>query len=189
VADQLYLSYRLNGFSAFNMLRQYEKALKLFPFSKLSTARAIMRVTAVAFGEPPLTEDVYEYPLDLDVMIEAARTFVGSDCAIELETHWELWDFADGEWKLAPAPVSILAFGPEFESESEDHVRINLGLDSRFLPNPSLPNHLFMAQSNVRSLLHLVEQFDRSLPVESRRLWTESGENFAEQLQAMVGKQ
>jgi hypothetical protein len=43
-----------------------------------------------------------------------------------------------------------------------------------------------MARSNIRSLLHLVRELDGALNAESRKLWTESGENFAERLQAAL---
>jgi hypothetical protein len=37
-------------------------------------------------------------------------------------------------------------------------------------------------QSNIKSLLKLVHDLDDALPVETRLLWSESGENFAEKL-------
>ena len=46
-----------------------------------------------------------------------------------------------------------------------------------------LPNYGFMAQSNIRSLLHLVHELDAAFPSAVRTLWTESGENFAQRLQ------
>jgi hypothetical protein len=39
MADQLYLSYKLRNFSAQNMLRHYEKLLRIFPFSRLAGRR------------------------------------------------------------------------------------------------------------------------------------------------------
>jgi hypothetical protein len=65
-------------------------------------------------------------------------------------------------------------------------MRIDFGIDERFLPQPELPNNLFMARSNVRSLLHLVHELDGNFNVMERRLWTESGENFAVRLQAAL---
>jgi hypothetical protein len=40
-----------------------------------------------------------------------------------------------------------------------------------------------MIQSNIKSLLKLVHDLDDALPVETRRLWTESGGSFSEKLQ------
>jgi hypothetical protein len=47
---------------------------------------------------------------------------------------------------------------------------------------------LKMGQSNLRSLLHLVNQLEATLPVEKRHLWSESGANFADLLKDMVSK-
>ena len=90
------------------------------------------------------------------------------------------------EWKLLPARAVLACFGPDYESEREDHLRIDFGIDTHFLPQPDLPNHLFMVRSNVRSLLHLVHELDRVVVPETRKLWTESGENFADRLQAAM---
>jgi hypothetical protein len=48
--DRLYLSYRLRGFTAQNMLRHFEKALRVFPFSRLRPGAAIA-VYAVEIAE------------------------------------------------------------------------------------------------------------------------------------------
>jgi len=99
-----------------------------------------------------------------------------------LETYWDLWQY-DKEWSLAPARVTLAAFCPEFESDREDDIRVEFGIDTHFLPQTDLPNFLFMARSNIRSLLHLVHELDSAFPAATRTLWTESGENFAERLQ------
>jgi hypothetical protein len=39
-----------------------------------------------------------------------------------------------------------------------------------------------MIQSNITSLLKLVHDLDDALPVDTRRLWSESGENFSDKL-------
>jgi hypothetical protein len=39
-----------------------------------------------------------------------------------------------------------------------------------------------MIQSNIQSLLKLVHDLDDALPVETRRLWSESGDNFSDKL-------
>jgi hypothetical protein len=40
----------------------------------------------------------------------------------------------------------------------------------------------------VRSLLHLVHEIDRTFVINQRRLWTETGQNFAETLQAALAE-
>ena len=56
MADQLFLSYRLRGFTENNMLRHYEKMLRQFPFSRLNASGSVLRVHAVSWDEPPLIE-------------------------------------------------------------------------------------------------------------------------------------
>ena len=93
VADLLYLSYKLRGFSNMNMLRHWERLLRVFPFSKLAKSSNLFRVQAVAFTEPALYEASYPDPLNLDAILEAAREFTGSDCAAQLEGKWDIWQF------------------------------------------------------------------------------------------------
>ena len=185
VADQLYLSYKLRAFSNMNMLRNWERVLRVFPFSRLSQTASTVRVSAVSFSEPPLFERSLPDPFDLDAVLELAKEFTGSDCAAQLESKWDLWQYTN-EWKLAPARVVFSSFASEFEDSDGDHLRVDFGPDSLFLPDPDLPNAAFMAQSNIKSLLHFVHEADSALTVESRRLWTESGENFAERLQTAL---
>ena len=187
VADQLYLSYKLRGFSDMNMLRHWERLLRVFPFSRLSTGASTFRVQAVSFREPPLYERSLPDPFDLNIVLQDAKEFTGSDCAAQLESKWDIWQYLDKDWKLAPARVVFTCFASKFEDAEEDeHLRVDFGADSLFLPDPDLPNALFMSQSNIRSLLHFVHEADQAVMAESRRLWTESGENFAERLQATL---
>jgi hypothetical protein len=46
---------------------------------------------------------------------------------------------------------------------------------------------LRIGQSNIRSLLHLVEEIDRVMKPERRTLWSESGANFADVLRGALG--
>lgn len=187
MADQLYLSYQVHGFTAQNMVRHFEKLLRLFPYSRLHRAGATLRVHAISTTEPPLVEELFEQvPEGLDRVIAAVREFTAPDCGAFLDTAWDVWQFDAGDWSLAPSRVTLACFGPGFENEPEENLRVDFGIDTHFLPQPGLPEYLFMARSNVRSLLHLVHELDRAFPSNVRRLWTESGENFAARLQAAL---
>jgi hypothetical protein len=183
--DRLFLSLRLRGYNSNNMLRHYERMLKLFPFSRLSKTASVLRINAVSESEPPVHEQSFEHPPDPEAIIAAAKEFSTADCVVQLETRWDLWQF-DKEWQLAPAGVTLACVGPEFEADEHEHLRIDFGIDAHFLPQHDLPNNLFMARSNIRSLLHFVGELDRELTVEHKRLWSESGENFAARLQAAL---
>jgi hypothetical protein len=184
MADQLFLSYRLRGFTESNMVRHFEKMLRAFPFSKLAKTGVLLRTNAVSFNEPPLYEQAFE-TADVDAIVAAVREYQQPDCASTVEAQWDLWQY-DGDWKLIPSRASLVLFGPKFETDEDDHVRIDVGLDTLFLPEPELPGSARMTQSNVRSLLHLAHELDNTLAVERRRLWTETGENLAERLGAVL---
>jgi hypothetical protein len=163
------------------MLRHFGKMLALFPFSKLSARGPVLRVYAIEYAEPPLIERAFPPGADPQSVIEASGEFTHEDCAVQVDGWWDLWQF-DQEWTLAPAPVTLACFGPSFEQDADDHLRIDFGTDARFLPQPGVEDSLRPVQSNIRSLLHLVSEIDRTLALERRQLWSESGANFAEVL-------
>jgi hypothetical protein len=212
MADQLFLSYWLRNYSDSTMLRNYEKLLRLFPFSRLGQQPSTFKIMAVDVSEPVVAEIPYSPPVPIDDVLAVAKDFQNADACYRLETWWDLWQFtseqANSEWKLAPARVALCCFGPEFnQSPSADTVpleaprtpviefpnpnddaalgcalEIEFGIDANFLPQPDLPDSPRMIESNIKSLLKLVHDLDDALPVETRRLWSESGENFAEKL-------
>jgi len=163
------------------MLRHFGKLLGLFPFSKLSDRGPVLRIYGIEYAEPPLIERAFPNDADPAEIVEAAREFAHEDCAVQVDGCWDLWQF-DGEWKLAPAAVTLLCFGPVFDQDSDDHLRIDFGTDARFLPQPGIEGSLRPVQSNIRSLLHLVGEIDKTLALERRQLSSESGANFAEVL-------
>jgi hypothetical protein len=181
----------VRGFSESSMSRHLETLLALFPFSKLAARGPVLRVYAVALSEPPLLEREFAPggpPVTLaTAMLEEAKDFVDTDCCLEVEATWDLWQW-NGEWKLAPAAVTILCFGPGFESDAGDQLRIEFGPDFRFLPMQDVEGSLRMGRSNLLSLLHLVGDIERALPIKRRRIWSESGANFAELLAETVAR-
>ncbi len=168
------------------MLRHFGKMLAVFPFSKLAARGLVLRVYAIEFAEPPLVEREFPPGTEPSVILDAAREFTHEDCAVQVDAFWDLWQF-DGDWQLRPAPVTLACFGPEFDNEIGDHLRIEFGIDAHFLPMPGIEGSARMVQSNVRSMLHLVKEIDERLDLERRKLWSESGENFAEVLAHSLG--
>ena len=207
MADQLFLSYWLRNYSDSTMLRNYEKLLRLFPFSLLAQQATTFKIMAVDPSEPVVAEIPYSPPVPIEAVLAVAKDFQNADASYRLETWWDLWQF-DVDWKLAPARVALCCFGPEFNQSpsgldrapdaqpasviafpnpNEDAaigcaLEIEFGIDANFLPQPDLPDSPRMIESNIKSLLKLVHDLDDALPVETRRLWSESGENFAEKL-------
>ncbi len=113
MADQLFLSYWLRNYSDATMLRNYEKLLRLFPFSRLGQQASTFKIMAVDVSEPVVAEIPYPPPVPMDDVLAVAKDFQNPDSSYRLETWWDLWQFND-EWKLAPARVALCCFGPEF---------------------------------------------------------------------------
>lgn len=176
------------------MLRHYGKALELFPFSPVNPADSVLRVQAISSAEPPLLEQAFLDPIDPKAVREAAEAFLHDDCAYSFETWWGLWTY-EKDWKLQPERVTIHCFGPRFndspqgeEERQAEHLRVDFGLDTWFLPQAELPNAAWYARSNLKGLLKYVHTLDEALPVERRTVWTESGGNFAERLREAAGE-
>ncbi|HLG95553.1 MAG TPA: hypothetical protein VKX49_04495 [Bryobacteraceae bacterium] len=181
MADQLYLSYKLRNFTPQNMLRHYEKLLRTFPFSRLARQASTFKILGVDYNQPPALEIPYPPPVPVDGVLAVANDFENPDSCYRLESWWDLWQF-EGDWKIEPSRVALCCFGPEFEHESDDNLTVEFGIDAHFLPQPGVPNSVRMVQSNIKSLLKLVHDLDDALPVDTRRLWSESGENFSDKL-------
>src|SRR5271166_723768 len=99
MADQLYLSYWLRNFNDQNMLKHYEKLLRMFPFSRLARQPSTFKVIAVDYNEPAVLEAPFPPPVQLDQVIVAAKDFTNADSCYRLETWWDLWQF-ETDWKL-----------------------------------------------------------------------------------------
>ena len=130
-------------------------------------------------------------PIELDLIIPIFREYQGEDIAYIVDGWWDLWQM-EQDWELRPARVALSCFGPEFdngterrESEQED-LRIDFGVDSSFLPQAEIAGSAKLIEANIKSLLRLVHELEHTLPVETRRLETESGENFADRLSRLL---
>ena len=174
-----------------NMTRHFERMLSNFPFSPQGPANTILRVQAISSDEPDVRENVFPDPVDVKAIGIVMQEAGSSDSCFQVEGFWGLWQYENNEWKLTPSPVTLLCFGPEFEGldledGSRENMRIELGLESQFLVRPELPNSAYFAQSNLKGLLQLSNILDQTLAVDKRKLWSESGENFADKFKAFL---
>ncbi len=184
--DRLFLSYWLRGYTEHNMLRHYATALRKFPFSRLSPSLQL-RIFEDELVEPPVFEHLYDGPEDFDRMLDEAKHHQAPNYGYELEAQWDLWQWVNREWQLAPVRVSLFCFGPAFDALNRDHLEVDFGIEGHFLPQPAgAGNSLPMVQSNIRSLLKFVQDLDGSLNAERRQLWSESGDNFAARLESAL---
>ena len=194
MTDQLYLSIWLERGSHAKRLKHFETLLRLFPFSQRPQGQTTVSVQAVDSTEPPLLERPMNGPIDVEDVLEILHDYTGDDVAQRVESFWDLWQFIDGNWALAPARVALICQGPEFDNNTEDAIqdqeqlRIEFGVDINYLPQPEIAGSARLTESNLRSLLRLVHELDSTLPVKKRRLETESGENFAERLQQVAAE-
>ena len=188
MTDQLFLSIWLERRARAHLQRHFQTLLQLFPFSQREQPQSVLSILAVDSTEPPLLERPVNGPVNLEEVLEIFSEYKGEDVAYELESWWDLWVFTD-DWKVAPARVSLSCFGPQFdngtdrEPTAQEDLRIDFGIDSHYLPQLDVEGSARLVQSNIKSMLRLVHEIDSTLPVGTRRLETESGENFAERLQ------
>jgi hypothetical protein len=171
------------------MLAHFEKLLGLFPYSRLSERGPELRLYAIELAEPPQFEREFPPGTPPKPIIEAAAEFMHDDCACEIDTAWDLWEYQEEDWELAPSPVTLECYGAQFDNEIGDHLRIDFGPDARFLPELEIEGSLRMSQSNLRSLVHLVHDVERFLDLERRKLWSEGGTDPAAAiLQALASR-
>jgi hypothetical protein len=183
MAELLFLSCWVRGFTGHNMLAHFEKVLRVFPFSKLGP-EAVIRVYPIEIAEPPQIERVME-EIDVAQMVQAFREFTHDDTAYQVETLWDLWQQED-DWNLRPSNITLTLFGPLFPSELGEQIRVELGLDSQFLPDTEGKAPAAPVRSNVRSLLRFVEDVKKAVPVEKVTLWQESGESLSGRLGSLL---
>jgi hypothetical protein len=182
MADRLYLSLWLNGFSPLTMHRSFGAVLSHFPFSAQS-AGVYLRVGAVDSSEPALQEQVFDTAQGLETLKDTMARWTSTDASFEVEGFWDLWQERPEGWRLWPARVNLFFYGPNFPSEWGEQIRIELGVEGLFLPSFAMSGReLGLMQSNIKSLLRLRKDLESALPVRKLNLWSESGENFAERL-------
>jgi hypothetical protein len=186
VPDRVYFSAWLRGADP-QILPGLEKVLKLVPFSRLRPDCSLT-IYAVEYSEPTASDVRFDHAPDPAEIVAYCREFENSDCAYQLDAYWDLWrrDDGDGEWKLAPAPISITAYGPDFSSDLGEHFRLDFGLDALFLPSTDSAAELTAIRSNIRSLLHLTGDLAKNMTLEKKTLWSEGGDNLAAQLSGIV---
>lgn len=183
MGDPLYLSLWLKNFSTLALPLYMKKAMGVLPVSRLAPG-GIFRVCALNFQEPPVWEEILEVDIDPQSLSTRAQDFLHDDCALQLETRWDIYQWND-DWELKPATITLDIYGPEFDSGRGENVRVDFGREDLFLPNPQSDN-LRPVQSNIRSLLHLAQDIENELVVERRLLWSEDEDNFVDKLMLML---
>jgi len=200
MADRLYLSLWFPNFRLSALAPAIVSVVRQF-----ATAGQTSRVHAAAaypisWNEPPFYQRIYEedevQESAPERAVAEATEILHDDFAYEFEVPWELWTAEtvgglDTTWKLEPAMMRIVGFGPEFDEgayEQNGQIRIDFGLDSPFLLEELDldPLSAEYVKRNVQRLVDMTNAIQENCGISSRLLWSDSGENLAQKLIARL---
>jgi hypothetical protein len=220
MADQLYLSLWFPNFRFDSLPATLVSVMRQFALISGDKRVAAASVYPISFTEAPTYQRIYvndDRAEDtsasiIENAVADATEQLHDDMAYEFEMRWKLWSPAETErqatdpgidiypqfesvrldtlWKLQPATVRILGFGPQFDDasfEQNGHIRIDFGLDTPWLAetledqqlDEDATKHI---QQNVEMLLAFTLSVEKNCGISSRLLWTESGEPLAQKL-------
>jgi hypothetical protein len=220
MADQLYLSLWFPNFRFDTLPATLVSVMRQFALISKDSRIAASSAYPISFNEAPTYQRIYvndDRAEDtsgsiIENAVAEATEQLHDDMAYEFEMRWKLWspetvdaqpgdtgvdiypDFEsvrlDTLWKLQPATVRILGFGPRFDDatfEQNGHIRIDFGLDTPWLAETLEDEELDDAatkhiQQNVEMLLAFTLSVEKNCGISSRLLWTESGEPLAQKL-------
>lgn len=109
-------------------------------------------------------------------------------------------------WKRVPLEVTITCLGPEFDRpddvagavppEASPHFKIDLGLDTLFLPEADADESAgeedweeaaLCYRDNITQLLNFLRRIEKTLPLKSRLLWSSAGDDLGERIRQAYG--
>jgi len=207
MADRVYLSLWVEGFSADNMLATWAKALAEFPVSSLAPGIRELAVYPFEWGEAPVLEHLFQEGSGVGEALVLAAEFLHDDYAYQVELNWDVWAPREpgslDQWERVAETVSVACLGPKFDdlqfedkdTEVRPHLLVDLGLDSIFLPEvePEAEDETLLDEAlegvagncyreNIAQLLEFIRKMEKHLPVSRRLLWSASGEDLAERI-------
>src|SRR5260370_41666304 len=117
MADPLYLSLWFPSFEEPEILPRAVSVLGQFPFSSRRDGVTYVAVHPVSWNEPTILEERFSPGVTPEEAAGVAADLVHGDYAYVFEADWDLWALPEGaaQWALAPARVSFIAQGTEFD--------------------------------------------------------------------------
>lgn len=214
MADQLYLSLWYPNFRFLSLPAALTGVMRQFAViardgdAKSEFGRvAAASVYPIDWTESPIYQRIYvnderaQESADtegskIENAVAEATEQLHEDQAYEFEMRWMLWvpevaGELDTIWRLEPAKVRIIGFGPDFDDNSYEqngHIRVDFGLDSPWVledEDVDAEAAKYIKQ-NVEKLLAFTLSVEKHCGISSRLLWTESGEPLAEKLIARL---
>ncbi len=194
MADCIYLNIWFPSFAEPEILPRALSVLRQFPFSAAHPGIGHVAVHAVAWNEPAVFQETFDFRAQPEHAVALAADFLHDDNAYEFEALWDLWTPA-GEgydsWKLQPRPVNFFAHGARFEDgvfAEDGHIQVDFGLDTPFLYEDLELTALGeeRIKANVQKLVGFTSAVEQHCVPSGRVLWSESEENLAQKLIARL---
>ena len=166
-------------------------------------------VWPVSWNESPVFQQIYGRragltqpgtPVGVEprAAVEEALELLHEDYAYEFQIGWNLWEIESSEglearWMRGTRLVRVTGFGPLFDEgayEQDGHIRIDFGNDVPFLEEEAeldsvAAQHM---EENVRQLVELTTDVEKTSGATARLLWSELGESLAQRLAARLGQ-
>lgn len=192
--DPLYLSIWFSAFEVDDMLPRALAVMRQFPFSMAQPGITYLALHPVSWNEPTILERRFRPGVTPEEAVLIASDLLHEDYAYMFDALWDLWGIAaNGEWTLRPSPVKFLVHGVEFDDgvyQQEGHIQVDLGLDSPFLQEdvPLSIDASAGVRANVQKLVEFTSKVEKNSGANTRLLWSESEQNFAQKLIARLQK-
>lgn len=193
--DPLYLSLWFSDFTGPAMLPHMLAVLQQFPFSPQRPGITYAAVQPVSWNEASIVERRFSPGIEPAEAVVIAADLIHDDYAYTFDAYWDLWTPEEGgrQWREIPSLVKFIVQGVEFDDGAQretGHIEIDLGLDSLFVQeNVELTDETqARIRDNLARLVEFAGKAQMNTRATSRRLWSESDENFAQKLIARLQK-
>jgi hypothetical protein len=144
MANRAYASVWSRNFSEETLIEQWKALLETVPFSDERPGFTELVIRAVDATEAPVFEqDLRSGEYGADVLADLAREHAHGDCSYETRALWDLWtwDESSSRWMRKPQPLSIVAYGSDFDEgvwKEQGHFLIHAGFEHFFTGHAKL---------------------------------------------------